>query len=101
MQTLNETIILSALYSNCLILQSNIVRREEVLVFGVYFISPLFVFNACMSDSRFDKPFNELRDDGLIRKIPLKVGVYVFYELTKKGSEFLNKSRQVTTTQNI
>lgn len=44
-----------------------------------------------MSDSRFDKPFNELLSDGLIRKIPLKTGVYAFYELTKRGREFLNR----------
>ena len=41
-------------------------------------------------DSRFDKPFNELRDDGLIRKIHPKTGVYAFYELTRRGREVLN-----------
>lgn len=45
-----------------------------------------------MPDSKFDKPFNELRNDGFVRKIHLKTGVYAFYELTEKGREFLNKS---------
>ena len=44
-----------------------------------------------MSDSRFDKPFDELLNDGLIRKIPLKTGVYAFYELTTRGRQFLRK----------
>ena len=45
-----------------------------------------------MSDSRFDKPFIELLSDGLIRKMPLKTSVYAFYELTKRGREFLRRS---------
>ena len=44
-----------------------------------------------MSDSKFDNPFNELRDDGLIRKIPLKASIYAFYELTKKGKEMTKR----------
>jgi len=44
-----------------------------------------------MSDFKFDKPFNELLSDGLIRKMHLKTGVYAFYELTKRGRESLNR----------
>jgi len=43
-----------------------------------------------ISDSRLNRPFNELRDDGLIRKVHPKTGVYAFYELTRRGREVLS-----------
>jgi hypothetical protein len=71
-------------------------------------------------DYRFNKFLDKLCDEKLIQKLRTKtihidseemkmrktktveqISHYTFYELTKKGKEFLNKSRQVSTTQNI
>lgn len=67
-------------------------------------------------DRRFDARFDELVEDRLVRKIHAKtmtingkklkiackqakeidkISRYTFYELTKKGKEFLNKSRKL------
>lgn len=46
-----------------------------------------------MADSKFDKPFNELRDLKLIKKVA-DVGGFAFYKITEEGKPKIKHAKK-------